>query len=71
VTLWWPAFVSSGIVVRLASFGGTSTLAHVKRENALLFVGHLLYVVAGAAAFRLVGTLTARQESEAVQVGAE
>jgi hypothetical protein len=71
VTLWWLAFVSSGIVVRLASFGGSSTLAHVKRENALLFLGHVLYVVAGAAAFRLVGTVTARQESRAAQLSVE
>jgi hypothetical protein len=43
----------------------------VKRENALLFLGHVLYVVAGAAAFRLVGALTARQESRAAQLSVE
>jgi len=63
VAVWWLTFLAGGALSQFASVGGTSTFADVKREGAILFVSHLLYVASAALAFRLVGALSQREDA--------
>jgi hypothetical protein len=71
ITLWWIAFLLTGVVARFAStHDSTVTSLHDLRSGDHVWVGfHVMSIVAALFAMQVVGRLTDRQEKRARAIG--
>ena len=68
---WWALSLVAGPLEWMTSAMPAATLSELQNRNAILILGHVLELAAGACLFAVVGKLTKRQDAGAAAAGLE